>query len=217
MHSGVTHEIVKKHFKSLADYFKSGFSRQRTTLKLLTIGNLLNKYPQQRFVVFCHYIAVAQSLKKYLEQINISTYYLEGEVKKKDEDFYSFNDENGKIRVLIVTDEHSQGVSLHESKAWLIHFELSWNPIRIIQRYGRVWRIDKKSTRLTKPLAFYIPHSFSSKEEMISRLKRRWDVLKEISNSKEANFVNLTPILFEVALGKRCSPPISENLKTSEQ
>ena len=210
LHSGATHEIVKSHFKSLKTYFEPGFSKQKKTLKLLTIGKLLKKYSNQKFVVFCHHIAVAHSLNKYLMKINIPSYYLEGDVKKRDEEFNSFNDEKDKIRVLIVTDEHSQGVSLHKSKAWLIHFELSWNPIRIIQRYGRVWRIDKKSRKLTTPLAFYIPHAFSSEEEMISRLKRRWNVLKEISNSEEANFVNLAPISFQVALGKRCSPPVSE-------
>ena len=209
LNSGATYDVVKEHFPFLKAYFANGFSRQIKTLKLLTIGKLLSKYSAQKFVVFCHYKAVAHSLKKYLKRIHIPFYYLEGDVKKRDEDFNSFNDENGKNRVLIVTDEHSQGVSLHKSKAWLIHFELSWNPIRIIQRYGRVWRIDKKSRKLTTPLAFYIPHSFSSEEEMIARLKRRWAVLKEISNSKEANFVNLAPISFEVALGKRCSPPIS--------
>lgn len=215
LNSGVPYDVVKRHHKkSLAAYFNRGFSKQKQTLKLLTIGKLLRKYSDQKFVVFCHHIAVAHSLNKYLKRINIPSYYLAGDVKKRDDKFNSFNDENNdeneKIRVLIVTDEHSQGVSLHKSKAWLIHFELSWNPIRIIQRYGRVWRIDKKSRKLTTPLAFYIPHSFSSEEEMISRLKRRWNVLKEISNSKEANFVNLSPISFEVALGKRCSPPVVE-------
>lgn len=210
LNSGVTYDVVKKHFKSLKAYFVNGFSNQKETLKLLTIRKLLSKYSDQKFVVFCHHIAVAHSLKKYLKRVNIPSYYLEGDVKKRDKDFNYFNDEDEKIRVLIVTDEHSQGISLHKSKAWLIHFELSWNPIRIIQRYGRVWRINKKNRRLTTPLAFHIPHSFSSEEEMIARLKRRWAVLKEISNSKEANFVNLAPISFEVALGKRCSPPVSE-------
>ena len=103
-----------------------------------------------------------------------------------------------------MTDEHSQGESLHKSIAWLVHFELTWNPIRIIQRYGRVWRIDMKSRSLTTPLAFYIPHSFSSEEEMISRIKRRRDILKKISATEEANFINLAPISFEIALGIRC-------------
>jgi hypothetical protein len=207
LHSGTTHEIVKNYFKSLKSYFKNGFKRQIKTSKLKAIVDLLKTYPKQKFVIFCHYIAVAHSLKKYLGKNKIPSYYLEGDVKKKDNDFHNFNDDAGKIRVLIVTDEHSQGISLHKSKAWLIHFELSWNPIRIIQRYGRVWRIDRKSRKLTTPLAFYIPHAFSSEEEMIARLRRRWDVLNEISNSKEANFVNLAPISFEVALGRRCSPP----------
>lgn len=217
--SGVSEEIGKKHYKSLKKYFKKGFLHRKTGLKQSVILELLKKYKDKKFVVFCHYIAVAEALDKFLRKNKIDSCYLSGEVKGTK--FDDFNDELGKTRVLIVTDKHSQGVSLHKSEAWLIHFELSWNPVRIIQRYGRVWRINTKRKKITdtsrkiitKPMAFYIPHSFSSEEEMIRRLKNRWKVLHEVSCSKNSNFINLAPISFEIALGQRCTPNISR-LKT---
>lgn len=215
-HSGVTLDLIKEYFGSSKKYFSSGFTKQQETLKLKTAKELLKKYPQRKFVIFCHYKAVAHSLCEYLKKHKISCYHLEGDVKKRDREeqdnpnnekseFQLFNDKNGTIRALIVTDEHSQGISLHKTRAWLLHFELSWNPIRIIQRYGRVWRIDKNTRKLTQPVSFYIPHSFSSEEEMIARLQRRWAVLENLPEQKDT-FVNLAPISFEVALGIRCTP-----------
>lgn len=208
--AGATKAIVHKHFHSLKKYFKIGFDRQHETLKLRTIKKLLMKHANKKFVVFCHYKAVAHALTDYLQRNKIDAYYLENAVQS--EKFKKFNSKDGKTRVLVVTDRYSQGVSLHESQAWLVHFELSWNPIRIIQRYGRVWRIDGSSKRklLTKPVSFYVPHSYSADEEILNRLKRRWTVLEELSKSGEANFVNLAPISFKIALGIRCSPNISE-------
>jgi superfamily II DNA/RNA helicase len=205
MHSGAIYSHIKSHFSKLKGYFKETFRRQHETLKLKITRDLLNAYPEKKFVIFCHYIAVAHCLCDYLSSRGIKCYYLEGDVGKNDNEFNNFNESKGKTNVLIVTDEHSQGISLHKSEAWLIHFELSWNPIRIIQRYGRVWRINNTTHKLTLPSAFYIPHSFSSEEEQIARLKRRWQVLKNLPNN-EKSFVNLAPISFEIALGTRCSP-----------
>lgn len=209
LNSGVTHKLVKRHFRKLAKYFRYGFSKRIKTLKLVTLLNLLKFYPNKKFVVFCHYKAIAHNLQIFLEKNKIPSYYLEGDINSRNDDKFhkGFNEDSGKIKVLIVTDKHSQGVSLHKSKAWLIHFELCWNPIRIIQRFGRVWRIDERRKTLTKPHVFYIPHSFSSEEEMISRLKRRWDVLSELS-LEETNFINLIPIAFNIAMGFRCSPSL---------
>jgi len=205
MHSGTTYDVIESKFSSLRKYFTNRCLKQHETLKLKTTKELINRYADKKFVIFCHYIAVAHSLNNYLSKQNIPCYFLQGDVKKSDTKFNSFNDDNGKIRILIVTDEHSQGISLHKSKAWLLHFELSWNPIRIIQRYGRVWRIDKKTKRLTLPVAFHIPHSFSSEEEQVARLKRRWQVLSQLPKEEET-FVKLAPISFKVALGIRCTP-----------
>ena len=205
-HSGMTYDLAKSNFTSLEEYFSSGYYNQHETLKLKIIRELINKYSSKKFVIFCRYIVVARSLYNYLSKNGISCCYLQGDVVGSNKvNFNEFNNDGSKIRILIVTDEHSQGISLHKSKAWLIHFELSWNPIRIVQRYGRVWRIDQKTKKLTSPVAFYIPHLFSSEEEQIARLKRRWQILSQLPKEKET-FVDLAPISFEVSLGIRCTP-----------
>lgn len=203
---------IKSAFENsdgLKIYFTNHFLNQNNSMKLATLLTLIKKYQHKKFVVFCHYIDVAKNVEYFLKKKNINAHYIDTTSVENKNKFDKFNDGKDKsVRIIILTDKFSQGIDLHESAAWLIHFELSWNPIRIMQRFGRVWRIQKENRELTKPVAFHIPHSFSSEEEMLARLKRRWDILIEKSkgDTEDSTYINLAPITYNVALGYRCSP-----------
>jgi len=47
------------------------------------------------------------------------------------------------IRILVTTEVLSEGVNLHRSNV-VINYDLPWNPARVIQRAGRVNRVDTK-------------------------------------------------------------------------
>lgn len=140
-----------------------------------------------------------------------------------------FNDSKNPLRILIVTDRDSQGIDLHRSNAYLVHYELAWNPIRIIQRFGRVWRIIQreyktrprngekakkvKKTEMTCPRAFYLPFTYSSEEEQINRLRRRWKFLESLDDEmstekvkKNRASMSFAAIPFKIALGTRWTP-----------
>lgn len=51
-----------------------------------------------------------------------------------------FPDINGEIDVLIATDCISEGQNLQDCD-YLVNFDIHWNPVRIIQRFGRIDRI----------------------------------------------------------------------------
>ena len=96
LNSGVTVKIIQSYFKSLKRYFKKGFSKQKNTLKLLSLVNLLRKYSNKKFVIFCHYKAIAHNLDSFLHKMKIPSYYLEGNVRNNDTKFNDFNDEREK-------------------------------------------------------------------------------------------------------------------------
>jgi len=204
----------QKEDPTLTKYDKITAVKHRS-LKEKTLISLLKYNENQKFVVFCHHIGIAKHLEEMLNEFfhkKDFAYYL----KKNEFDAIGFkqfnNSQEYKTRVLIVTDKHSQGVSLHESAAWLVHYELSWNPIRIIQRFGRVWRL--LNGKITSPIAFCMPYTYSSEEEQIRRLEKRWDVLalqkEELKLKKEVNgmlkHIDISPIPMKVALGIRITP-----------
>lgn len=205
----VANEIVKSKIKFPYQREQSVFAKPKSQ-KVAFIKEFLNQCPPQRHIlIFCHYRStVAQRLAKSLEEFGDRLVYLDENMS----DAYinkcidDFNNPKGKLRYLIVTDMYSQGIDLHKADAWVLHYELAWNPIRIIQRFGRVWRMKHpgaKKNELSHPVAFHMPLTYSSEEEQLSRLKRRWNTLKEIFKK---NAKMMAPIDFEIALGIRLTP-----------
>ncbi|GEM_PF-3424657 len=192
------------------------------SLKIQALFDLLEYYQDRKFIVFCHHVEVAKKITMFLqERWNVGSevvYYSEFEDDDKPSDRQAksaFNNKNDKQRILVLTDKDSQGIDLHKSNAWIVHYELAWNPIRIIQRFGRVWRIVKRNgeTKMTRPLAFYLPFTYSSEEEQINRLKRRWRFLEKLDAEfskekakKRRTSMNFAAIPMEIALGTRWTP-----------
>lgn len=209
------------------------FASDPDNLKLKTFLKFINnkKNEKKNFVVFCHYLTdVAEKLEEYLcNKVKNGYAFYNGHIYEKGSDLKVtcseakklFNREvepkNKKkpLRILIVTDKDSQGIDLHKSNADIIHYELSWNPIRIIQRFGRVWRIIDygKKAKMTKPHAYHMPYTYSSEEEQLNRLDRRWKFLEKIDadlagekKKKNRSSMRFTPISMEIALGDRLTP-----------
>ncbi|HII16662.1 TPA: helicase [Candidatus Woesearchaeota archaeon] len=55
---------------------------------------------------------------------------------------YNKHKQKDDVRILISTDILSEGVSLHRSNV-VINYDIPWNPIRMMQRVGRVNRVSK--------------------------------------------------------------------------
>jgi len=81
-------------------------------------------------------------------------------------------------RILVSTDVLSEGVNLHRSNI-IINYDIPWNPTRIIQRVGRVNRLDTKFDKI------YVFNFFPTTqvEDQIQ--------LKQIARSKVEAFLNL--------------------------
>ena len=56
-------------------------------------------------------------------------------------------DDNTNIDILIATDCISEGQNLQDCD-YLINYDIHWNPVRIIQRFGRIDRIGSKNERI---------------------------------------------------------------------
>ena len=187
---------------------KLGSKKFKLLCKLLKLYNKPHK--EKKFLIFCTYKKdVAEKLEIALRNVmgKESVAYLNNRPRRST--LNDFNEPEGKIKYLIATDKDSQGIDLQNSGAWLIHYELPWNPIRVIQRFGRVWRFNQNGDgsdekELTCPVAFHIPSTYSAEEEKINRLERRWDVLSKILTQKSAK--HLRPVDFDIAMGIRVTP-----------
>ena len=52
----------------------------------------------------------------------------------------AFNDPQAPVRILVATDAASEGLNLHRTARYLLHYDCPWNPSRLEQRNGRLDR-----------------------------------------------------------------------------
>ncbi len=57
------------------------------------------------------------------------------------ENFDARKKDKGSIRILVTTDILAEGVNLHRSNV-VINYDIPWNPIKMMQRVGRINRVD---------------------------------------------------------------------------
>jgi len=94
----------------------------------------------------------------------------------------------GEIDLLIATDCISEGQNLQDCD-WLINYDIHWNPVRIIQRFGRIDRIGSPNEQIQ--LVNFWPNM--ELEEYIN-LEQRVSgkmVLLDISATGEENLIEL--------------------------
>ena len=92
----------------------------------------------------------------------------------------------GELDLLIATDCISEGQNLQDCD-WLINYDIHWNPVRIIQRFGRIDRIGSPNDRIQ--LVNFWPNM--ELEEYL-RLEQRVSgrmVLLDISATGEENLI----------------------------
>ncbi|MCI6931333.1 MAG: phospholipase D-like domain-containing protein [Methanobrevibacter boviskoreani] len=134
---------IQKMWKSIEDYPK----RQRI-VDLLESSLLKNK----KVIIFTEFIDTADDLTRLISKEctgDVLEFTGKSSNNERDEVLYNFDanipKENQKndYRILVTTDTLAHGVNLHRSDT-IINFDIPWNPTRIMQRVGRVQRLNTK-------------------------------------------------------------------------
>ena len=104
----------------------------------------------KKVVIFTEYVDTAEYLKGVLEKEfgekvlsaigNISKSTYEKILKNFDAQYVEQEDDH---YILITTDKLSEGINLNRACV-VINYDIPWNPVRVIQRVGRINRIGKK-------------------------------------------------------------------------
>jgi hypothetical protein len=123
----------------------------KALLKLLKSDPVLKKH---KVIIFTEFMATARFLKKQLQEAGISGVDEVDSTSKRDRGeiitrfapYYNESDslklmaeKTPETRVLISTDVLSEGLNLQDATR-LINYDLHWNPVRLMQRIGRIDR-----------------------------------------------------------------------------
>ena len=92
----------------------------------------------------------------------------------------------GEIDLLIATDCISEGQNLQDCD-FLINYDIHWNPVRIIQRFGRIDRIGSRNTQI-QLVNFWPNMELDEYLDLESRVSGRM-VLLDVSATGEENVI----------------------------
>jgi SNF2 family DNA or RNA helicase len=142
---------VAKFLDELRQFKPSHDDKLRALISLMKNDAVLKKH---KVMIFTEFMATARYLKRELEkagiegvdQIDSTTKRDRTEVITQFAPYYN-GSSSGKLaddglsetRVLIATDVLSEGLNLQDATR-LINYDLHWNPVRLMQRIGRVDR-----------------------------------------------------------------------------
>lgn len=150
---------ITDFLKILKDFKPSQDKKLGALTKLLKNDTVLSKH---KVILFTEFLDTARYLKKNLIEAEItgieevdSTKQNKGEIIKRFSPYYNgttsqeiADEKSEEIRILISTDVLSEGLNLQDCTR-LINYDIHWNPVRLMQRIGRVDRrmdqeIEKK-------------------------------------------------------------------------
>ncbi|MFH1563293.1 MAG: helicase-related protein [Nitrospirota bacterium] len=149
-------EDVEKDIKLLKEirdeWFKEGI-KQDPKLKHFkeTIIGKLKTEPNRKIVVFTEFVDTAEYLFEQLPKSLRVFKYSSSDANKTNKKIIKENfdaginekDQKNDYDVLIATDAISEGFNLHRAGT-VFNYDVPYNPTRVIQRVGRINRINKK-------------------------------------------------------------------------
>ncbi|MCD6413221.1 MAG: DEAD/DEAH box helicase family protein [Elusimicrobia bacterium] len=104
--------------------------------------------PERKIVIFSEYADTVKYLQPILEKhFRVLTIYgtvSKHKVSELNENFdASFKTQRNDYDILLTTDKLSEGVNLNRA-GMVVNYDIPWNPVRVIQRVGRINRIGKR-------------------------------------------------------------------------
>ena len=115
------------------------------------INNELKNDPKRKIIIFTEFSDTANYLyaqiKKVFKRVNVYTSKESSSKKKKTEIAENFDagikNQKNDYDILIATDTISEGFNLHRAGT-VINYDIPYNPTRVVQRFGRINRMNKK-------------------------------------------------------------------------
>ena len=112
----------------------------------------LSKEPRRKIIVFTEFADTADYLGKALHEYGLPVFkYTSQDASPQNKQIINANFNAGEkkeyqrdnYQVLVATDAISEGYNLHRAGT-IINYDIPYNPTRIIQRIGRINRVNKK-------------------------------------------------------------------------
>jgi superfamily II DNA or RNA helicase len=122
----------------------------KTNCLIQNLKEQIKKEPKRKIVIFSEYVDTIKYLEPRLEKVfNGKVLVVAGDLSaRKLNAIYknfdaSYPEQENNYNILLSSDKISEGFNLNRA-GMVINYDIPWNPVRVIQRVGRINRISKK-------------------------------------------------------------------------
>lgn len=140
-------EVLAEFIEDMMEFTTDKDDKIRELKRILTEDS---RVAGKKVIIFSEYRATALYILRELEKAGFKNLYeVDGQSKDNRHDMVQrfapyYNDKSSstvhdEIQILIATDVLAEGLNLQDASC-LINYELHWNPVRLMQRIGRVDR-----------------------------------------------------------------------------
>lgn len=183
-------KIVSNELEYLEKIVNEGKSldKKKIDTKIKKLLEILNstEFVNQKFIIFTQFVKTLEIIKEalggkdYVAEIqgSINVEDRKGQVEKF----------KNKVRFLVCTEAGGEGINLQFANN-VINFDMPWNPARLQQRVGRVWRYGQEKE--VNCFNFFVTNSISdqrvleSLNQRINEMVRNFLVKLEFNGIKE--------------------------------
>lgn len=140
-------------------------------VKLNWLKNMLNQYPESRFLVFTESLQTCELITKALQG---ESERLTGDMgpTEREKAVARFKDMKSPVRLLIATSAADEGLDFQVANR-VVHWDLSPSPDVLMQRNGRVARLGQ----ISDVIAYYLIIAGTHEEKREKTLKDKFDQL----------------------------------------
>ena len=155
--------IVKAHALRTIDEKISSFVD-------ILVSKVIESSPLEKVVIFTEYIAtqnyIVNALVERFGPESVVTIHGSLDYIARAEAISTFED---KAQFLVSTEAGGEGINLHRKCHVMANFDLPWNPMRLVQRVGRLYRYGQKE----KVLVFNVYSSQTLDSKLMNLLYQR--------------------------------------------
>lgn len=198
------------------------------------ISIVIKENPQEKILVFTEYRSTQQWVRDALSNKfgKGSCVLIHGgmDMQERRDAIASFEEEEG-AQFLVSTEAGGEGINLQHRCHIMVNYDLPWNPMRLVQRVGRLYRYGQKK----RVVVFNVHQSNSADEQVLNILYDRLesvaqdmvnvqrhefnDAIKEDILGELADLVDIEQVLAEAANDKleRTNERIDEALERARK
>ena len=150
-------EVIEKDIDLLNEIYNDWFAKDelgddpKYNEVSKTLRHLLNENPKRKIVIFSGFADTANYVAERLRKEGFKAFLYTGGssrndriiVKRNFDASYKENEQSNDYDIIVATDALSEGFNLNRAGV-IINYDIPYNPTRVVQRIGRINRINKK-------------------------------------------------------------------------